>query len=66
MSHQRNKTGFKFDDDFKDLILKMLEYNPINRLNFEEIKNHPWYKNFDIAKEEVVREMKKRVDIMKN
>lgn len=39
------KTGGEtLTEDFKDLVLKMLAYNPAKRPTIEEIKNHPWMK----------------------
>jgi len=32
------------NNDFKDLILKMLHEKPNQRLSIREIKQHPWYK----------------------
>jgi len=34
--------GESLSDEFKDLILKMLNYDPEKRPSVEELKNHPW------------------------
>ena len=36
--------------DFKDLIQKILVKNPDDRLSLEEIKRHPYFKDFDFKK----------------
>jgi serine/threonine protein kinase len=35
--------GINMDDDLKDLINKMLEYDPKNRIKIYDIKKHSWY-----------------------
>jgi len=30
--------------DFKDLVLRMLSYDPAARPTIEEVQNHPWMK----------------------
>ena len=37
------------DNDFKDLIIKMLKLNPKNRLNWEDYFKHPF---FEVNKKE--------------
>lgn len=34
--------GENLSDEFKDLITKMLSYDPSNRPTVEELVNHPW------------------------
>ena len=37
------KTGTQhLSDNFKDLIVKMLSYNPADRPTIQDIKDHPW------------------------
>ena len=52
--HRKNKTFWnsveasvktKFSEKFKDLINKMLSFNPKKRLTISRIKNHPWLEN---------------------
>jgi serine/threonine protein kinase len=33
----------KFSDEFNDIIKKMLQKDPVNRINWDEIKRHPWW-----------------------
>jgi serine/threonine protein kinase len=33
----------KFSEEFNDLIQKMLQKDPVKRINWEEIKRHPWW-----------------------
>lgn len=32
-----------FSDNFNDFVQKMLQKDPIDRINWEEIKKHPWW-----------------------
>lgn len=36
--------GENLSEEFKDLVLKMLAYNPLKRPTIDEIKAHPWMK----------------------
>ena len=36
--------GENLSEEFKDLVLKMLAYNPAKRPTIDEVKNHPWMK----------------------
>jgi len=41
--------GQKLSDDFKDLLIKMVHYDPAKRPSIEEFKNHPWMQTkFDV------------------
>ena len=43
-AHLRHKPSKDFfSEEFKDLIFKMLSYDPKNRLSLSEIKSHPWF-----------------------
>lgn len=50
-AHSKNKpTGEAFfSDSFRDLISKMLSYDPSQRLTMDQVKSHPWYTNGPIA-----------------
>ena len=37
-------------EELKDLITKMLSFNPANRPSIEEIMNHPWMKMQNVKK----------------
>lgn len=40
--------GKRFSDEFKDLLLRMISYDPSKRPTIEELKNHPWmHKEFE-------------------
>ena len=43
-AHSRKRTLNFFSDSFKDLFEKMVAYDPEERLNIEEIAQHPWVK----------------------
>jgi serine/threonine protein kinase len=36
--------GQSLSEDFKDLVLKMLSYDPASRPTIEEVQKHPWMK----------------------
>lgn len=42
-----NKNNIKIEDVTKDLILKLLEKNPLNRIKIPDIKNHDFFKGFN-------------------
>lgn len=46
ISGQYNIPKF-LSDEAKDIIKKILEVDPKKRLNFEEIKQHPWFNIID-------------------
>jgi serine/threonine protein kinase len=39
----------KVSADYKDLISKLININPENRLRLSEIRKHPWFNNFNLA-----------------
>ena len=60
-SHLLDKKPGYFSDEFKDLIISMLQLDPESRPSAEEIFDHPWFTNEDIATpEEVHIELEKR------
>jgi len=42
-----NTTKSPLSLDAKDLILRLLQFHPQNRLSMEQICEHPWMKNFE-------------------
>ena len=41
--------GDELSDEFKDLFVKMVSYDPNNRPTAEQLRNHPWMlKEFNI------------------
>ena len=40
---EKNGVTQKYSAEFKDLINKMLEHEPTDRITIEEIKSHAWY-----------------------
>jgi serine/threonine protein kinase len=61
-----SKSVGSISDEFKDLMVKLICYEPLNRLTIEEIKAHPWIKNvyedpnIGIRQYNLLTEMKKR------
>lgn len=48
-------------DDCKDLLMRMMCYQPLNRATIEEIEAHPWYTNDDVyTREELVPHLRER------
>jgi len=37
-------TGYSLDDDSKDLILKMIKYDPLERIDLKSVLNHRFLK----------------------
>lgn len=61
---KRRPAGF-FTDDFKDLIQRMLAYDPAERPTMVEVANHPWVKGTVLTFEQMRDEFilrKKKVD----
>jgi serine/threonine protein kinase len=50
-----NKLSFAevFSVEFKDLMEKMLTYDPTNRISLEEVKNHKWFRGETFNKDEL-------------
>ena len=44
-AHSRKRPVGFFSDSFKDLFVRMVAYEPSERLKIEEIANHPWVKD---------------------
>jgi len=51
-----------FSKDFKDLVNRMLAAEQQDRISLKGIKEHPWFNGSLPSSEEVVSEMKKRID----
>lgn len=47
-------------DEFLDLFEKMIKYNPKERANYDEVKNHKWLKNIEMTNDQMVSEFKRR------
>lgn len=53
-AHARNKPNGEafFSDNFKDLISRMVSYDPSKRMSIEEVRLHPWLNEGDVATSE--------------
>ncbi len=51
---------FNYSKEFIDLFINMIKYNPNERFNYNEIKNHVWMKNIEINNEKMIKEFKRR------
>ncbi len=53
-----NRKDVKIPSDLRDLITKMLDKNGKTRIKISEVKNHPYFKDFDFDKL-----LKKEIDV---
>ena len=51
----------KLSDDFKDLYMKMVEYNPKERIDIDGILNCKWLADIRNANEEKLKELKSKM-----
>lgn len=59
-AHGKKKPAGFFNDNFKDLINKMLSLKPEERLTIEQIKQHPWYTGDVVLLNDIQEEFKQR------
>lgn len=50
----------RFSEEFKDLINRVLQPNPAQRLNLEGIKNHVWFQGSTIVQQQLTNEFARR------
>ncbi len=48
-----SKKGISFDEEFKELFMGMVSYDPMNRLTIEEVKKSNFYQGKVFTKEEL-------------
>lgn len=48
-----------YTDDFKDLVVWMMQYHFYDRPSIKDIRNHPWLMGEIPSQDEIVREMSK-------
>ena len=53
--------GIKFSQEFKDLYIKMINYNPQQRPTVEEVLKHEWFKEINDMNEEQINALKNKV-----
>ena len=53
--------GIKFSQEFKDLYIKMINYNPQQRPTVEEVLKHEWFKEINDMNEEQINDLKNKV-----
>lgn len=56
---QRDKSS----EDFKDLFLKMIHFDPEKRITLEQVKQHKWFDNQIPSQEDIKSDMKLRAKI---
>jgi len=56
-AHARNKPNGEafFSDNFKDLISRMVSYDPSKRMSIEEVRAHPWLNEGGVATSEEIK-----------
>eukprot|EP00470_Lotharella_oceanica_P004691 CAMPEP_0170175732 /NCGR_PEP_ID=MMETSP0040_2-20121228/8755_1 /TAXON_ID=641309 /ORGANISM="Lotharella oceanica, Strain CCMP622" /LENGTH=489 /DNA_ID=CAMNT_0010417821 /DNA_START=32 /DNA_END=1501 /DNA_ORIENTATION=- len=63
MAHEQQR---KFDEDFKDLINKMLTSDDTKRITIEQIKKHTWYVKQTLGQDDLVKELMRRKPRVEN
>ncbi len=48
-----------YSNEFKDLVISMMQYHFYDRPSIQQIRNHPWLRGEVPTQEEIVREMSK-------
>ena len=56
--------GVVISEEFKSLINSMLAYDPAQRPTITEIKNHPWFIQSSVSREEMIEEYTRRQEII--
>jgi len=60
-----DKECLSFSLDFRDLCFKMIKFNPIERPDYFDIKNHDWLKNIDVNQFEMQNHFKWRDEFVR-
>lgn len=45
-----NKYGIEITQELKELLLRMMEFDPSKRITFEELYNHPFFNKSNIKR----------------
>jgi serine/threonine-protein kinase GIN4/serine/threonine-protein kinase KCC4 len=53
-------------EEFRDLFIKMIRFEPNNRISIDDIFTHPWMNKDLITKDEIVNEFKNRENCFNN
>ena len=53
-------------EEFRDLFIKMIQFEPNNRISIDDIFTHPWMNKDLITKDEIVNEFKNRENCFNN
>lgn len=64
-AHSKRKPVDFYTEDFKDLVNRMLEYNPADRITLVQIAQHPWAKGQVLTQGQLQEEFlrrKKKID----
>lgn len=59
-AHSRRRSPGFFSDNFKDVFVRMVAYNPKERPKIEELAAHPWVKNVVAAPKDIKTEFEFR------
>ena len=54
-------TGISFSQEFKDLYIKMINYNAQQRPTTEEVLEHAWFKEINELNEEQIKDLENKV-----
>ena len=55
-----HKSQIYTNEDAKDLLTKMLAFNPAERTDMKGIKDHPWFKGATLKQKELIQEIRDR------
>lgn len=58
---EKGDENIGLSEDFKDLVTKMLDENPRNRLKIEEIRMHPWMQGEFYLKKQLAERIKSEI-----
>ena len=64
--HTKDRKEDYFSEDFKDLVIGMLQLEPEERYTFKRISQHPWMQGPVPTRREVQRVMQDRYKIVKD
>jgi serine/threonine protein kinase len=61
-----DKECLNFSLNFRDLCFKMIKFEPDERPDYFDIKNHEWLKNIDVSQFEMENHFKSRDDFVRD
>ena len=59
-AHEKHKSAGYFSEEFKNLVMSMLQYEPTHRPSISELLYHPWMKQDVPTAEDINKEFTQR------